>query len=67
MTKTVRIENADTSSHKIRIRIQELYQVSPGSEEQEWKDVEVLTVNNPTDMHTTYIHAHKRLIVEEYN
>ena len=61
MTKSVRIENADTSNHKVRVR----EQVKVNGE---WQDVTAPATNldYPTAMALVTIWAEKRLIVEEY-
>ena len=61
MTKSVRIENADCSSHKVRIIVQ---QRNP---EGQWVDTpEVVKLDIPTSMKEMTIWDGKRLIVEEY-
>lgn len=64
MTKTVRIENADTTSYKVRVRAQYKDPVTG-----EWKDAgpeeQVFNLDYPTFLATASIHSNKRLIVEE--
>jgi hypothetical protein len=62
MTKSVRIENADTSNYKVRIREQNL-DTATG----EWVDTlgEAYLLLFPTAMVTLGVHSHRRLIVEE--
>lgn len=61
MTKAVRIENADTSQHIVRVIVERK------NEAGEWVrdpySMEMLEL--PTMMVTKYIHAGQRLIVEE--
>lgn len=63
MTKNVRIENADTSDHKVRVRAQYL-----NTETGEWADAATepaVDLTHPTAMSTVTIWKEKRLIVEE--
>jgi len=63
MTKSVRIENADTSTYKVRIRAQE--KAADG----EWLDSlteKVTELLYPTSITTVGIHATKRYVVEEF-
>jgi hypothetical protein len=62
MTKTVRIENADTSTHKIRVIVQHKNQ------EGVWESsAEVIrALDYPTAMAEFTVYANKRLIIEEY-
>lgn len=59
MTKQVRIENADTSSHKVEIHVEQ--KDSNGN----WQRVRTLHADLPTVMVTEYIHDSQRLVVEE--
>lgn len=66
MTKTVRIENADSStSYKVRVRPQWKNDATG-----KWEDAPPSdppqAADYPTNMVTSTIHSHKRLIVEEY-
>lgn len=60
MTKLVRIENADTSIHKVRVfkehrnEAGEWVRVGPAAE-----------LDTPTQMAADYIHSHQRLVIEE--
>lgn len=60
MTKAVRIENADTSHHPVRVTVQI-------KRDGEWvnSDEKPVQIDNPTAMTTAYIWAEKRLIIEE--
>lgn len=64
MTKTVRIENADTSHYKVRVRAQ--YKNAAG----EWADAPpeepAIDLPYPAALQQAMIHSGKRLIVEEY-
>lgn len=61
MTKQIRIENADTSHHNVKITVQRKNAAG------EWEDVpaESTDLNTPTQLATKYIHSHQRLVVEE--
>lgn len=60
MTKHVRIENADTSNHKIRVTVQYL-------DNGVWVDAPAETdvLDLPTQMCTKTVWKTKRLIIEE--
>lgn len=61
MTKHVRIENADTSDHKVKVFIEER------SNTGEWirGEQEPMPLSYPTAMTTLMIHSGRRLVVEE--
>ena len=61
MTKKIRIENADTSNHKVKVIVQ---RKNPAGE---WEDVaaEATDLSTPTQLAEKYIHQQQRLIVEE--
>lgn len=60
MTKQVRIENADTSTHKVRVFKEHK------NEAGEWvRAGPAIELDHPTQMATEYIHSHQRLVVEE--
>lgn len=61
MTKQIRVENADTSDHKVRVHVEQL------DAEGNWVRVRTLEADYPTAMATDYIHATQRLVVEELN
>ncbi len=63
MTKSVRIENADTSSYKVRLQAQEK------NAEGEWVNIAepATELQYPTQMATVGIHSGKRYIVEEFS
>lgn len=61
MTKTVRIENADTSDYKVKVTIQDKNSVSG-----EWVDTAVINLDYPTaQTNGIYLTSTRRLIVEE--
>jgi hypothetical protein len=60
MTKTVRIENADTSSHPVRVTGQ--YKDADGN----WvNEMSSMQIDFPTAMTTQTIHDGRRLVIEE--
>lgn len=62
MTKAIRIENADTSNHKVRV-----YRESKNAAG-EWvrnDAVPPLNLDNPTQLVQDYVHSGQRLVVEE--
>lgn len=61
MTKKIRIENADTSHHKVKVSVQRK------NADGEWEDVAVESadLSSPTQMAEKWIHTHQRLIIEE--
>ncbi len=69
MTKTVRIENADTSPYKVKITIQEkLFEKDKDDKWADtgtWKDVKVSEINHPTALFSDYLTTTRRFIVEE--
>jgi hypothetical protein len=68
MTKAVRIENADTSDYKVRVRVQDrVWDPVAQAMTDEWKDVEVQLLAFPTAMtNNLYLTSTRRFIVEEY-
>ncbi len=68
MTKSVRIENADTASYKVKVTIQERKYVvdhGVGKLSDEWTTVSEKVLDYPTAMFTDYLTNSKRFIVEE--
>lgn len=63
MTKTVRIENADTSAHKIVVYIEYF-----NKENNEWirLDEPAANLEYPTSMYSGSIWDTRRLVIEEY-
>lgn len=60
MTKQVRIENADTSTHKVRVFKEHK------NEAGEWvRAGPAIELDYPTLMAMEYIHSYQRLVVEE--
>lgn len=59
MTKTVRIENADNSTFKVRVRVENLIKG-------EWVQEKVVELPHPTMLATEYLTGTRRFIVEEY-
>lgn len=60
MTKQIRVENADTSSHKVRVYIEERH--ADGTWHRTGRTV---SLDHPTVMASEYIHSTQRLVVEE--
>jgi maltodextrin utilization protein YvdJ len=66
MTKHIRIENADTSTYKVKVTIQEKKRdAETGKMLDEWVDVKTIDLNHPTAMLTEYLTNTRRFIVEE--
>lgn len=66
MTKQIRIENADTSTWKIKVTTQEKkWDATLNKLSDEWVDTEVNNLDYPTSMLTTYLTSTRRFIVEE--
>lgn len=60
MTKQIRIENVDTSDHKVRVFVET--QSPDGS----WvRGHEPIALDYPTAMHSGLIHSTQRLVIEE--
>lgn len=62
MTKAIRIENADTSNHKVRVFVETKNEVG------EWVRGETprfVDLNTPTQLVQDYVHSGQRLVVEE--
>lgn len=62
MTKKVRIENADTSSHEVRVFTEDK------GPDGEWKRSEMqipVDLNTPTALTEQYIHSTRRIVIEE--
>lgn len=60
MTKQVRIENADTSNHPVRVTGQ-----IKNAEGQWVNEPSYTQINMPTAMTAQYIHSGRRLVIEE--
>lgn len=60
MTKSMRVENADTSSWKVKVFVEDK------NAEGEWVRQDTPTgLDYPTAMQTFGIHSHRRLVIEE--
>lgn len=60
MTKQVRIENADTSNHPVRVTTQ------VKNAEGQWVDEAYsVQLDQPTAMTSQFIHSGRRLVIEE--
>ncbi len=66
MTKTVRIENADTGKYKVKVLVQEKeFDYDKKEFTNNWKTLKEVPLDYPTAMLTEYITSTQRLIVEE--
>ena len=65
MTKKVRIENADTSSYKVVVIVQDKVHDENSLWTGEWREVERFHLDHPSAMKETYITSTRRLVVEE--
>lgn len=60
MTKNIRIENADTSDHKVAVFVED--QQADGT----WvRQESPIALDYPTSLHTACIHSTRRLVIEE--
>lgn len=61
MTKKIRIENADTSQHNVKVTVQRKNAAG------EWEDApaEAVNLSTPTQLTEKYIHQQQRLVIEE--
>ena len=59
MTKQIRIENADTSDHKVNVYVEDL------QADGQWIRGEPSRLDFPTFMFTGHIHQQRRIVVEE--
>ena len=60
MTKNIRIENADTSDHRVVVYAED--QQADGT----WVRNQVpVALDYPTSLHTACIHSTRRLVIEE--
>ncbi len=66
MTKKIRIENADNSSHKVRVFTEYLVN---GEWVRSTESIQAKTndLNYPADLAELWIHGQQRLVVEESN
>jgi hypothetical protein len=67
MTKTVRIENADTgTAYHVRVTTQErLYNHETQALSPEWTDTNTRILSYPTEMLSDYLTNSKRFLIEE--
>ena len=64
MTKTVRIENADTAGWPVRVTVQDKVFVD-GKWTGEWRNATVAQIDQPTAMFSGYLTSSRRMLVEE--
>ena len=62
MTKHVRIENADTSNHIVKVLVQDKVFDADGSK---WETIRTILLDYPTAMTEQTIFGTRRLIIEE--
>lgn len=60
MTKQIRIENADMSQHKVHV-----YEETQQKDGTWVRNPKPVALDYPAAMHSGYIHAGKRLVIEE--
>ena len=65
MTKKVRIENADTSNHKLVVQVVRKGAAMDGGMSAPDETVSEHAINSPTDMVDVYVHSGQYLIVRE--
>lgn len=70
MTKNVHVINGDTSNWKVQVKVQDKKFTYNDDNELlpwfgEWKDAEVLDLNNPGQLLTKYITSTRRIVIEE--
>jgi hypothetical protein len=65
MTKQIRIENADTSDHKIKVEVWEKNSIQEDGKTPADKLVRVVDLNIPTQMIQETIWANRYLVVRE--
>lgn len=61
MTKKIRIENADTSSHIVNVRVENLVDGAWVKDE----SMPAVSLAHPTSLAELYIHDRRRLVIEE--
>ena len=61
MTKTIRVENADISNHKIRVFTEQY-----NADIKVWiRDAYTIKLDNPTDLYVGIVHKTQRMVIEE--
>lgn len=65
MTKKVRIENADTSDHKLVVQVVRNGAAMDGGMNAPDETVSEHAINGPTDMIEVYVHSGQYLVVRE--
>lgn len=59
MTKKIRIENADTSNHHVRVTVEDK------DAQGVWHTNHTVQLDFPTAMNEQYIHSTRRIVIEE--
>lgn len=65
MTKKVRIENADTSNHKLVVQVMRKGVAMDGGMNAPDEPVSEHAINGPTDMVEVYVHSGQYFVVRE--
>lgn len=70
MTKTIRIENADTANYQVKVITQDKVMVQDKDTGEwlftgEWKNVKEEVLAYPTQMTSPYITNSRRIVIEE--
>lgn len=65
MTKKVRIENADTSNHKLVVQVVRVGVAMDGGMNAPDAIVSEHAINNPADLVEVYVHSGQYLVVRE--
>lgn len=59
MTKQIRVENADTSNHKVEVEVWDKYAGQPDTL------VKTVSLDHPTSLATEFIHSGRYLVIKE--
>lgn len=59
MTKQIRVENADTSNHKVEVQVWDEYPGQPANL------VKTVSLDHPTSLATECIHSGRYLVIKE--
>lgn len=65
MTKKVRIENADTSNHKLDIQIWQVGCGSDGGPRDPDKLIRTVALDSPTQLLEEYVHSGQYIVIKE--
>lgn len=69
MTKLIRIENADLSTHKVKVNVYDRSNATPAEQGTIVPDrlVESYDLNSPCAMKEVYIHSSRYIVIEEFH